>query len=265
MEAIDKTISLCKQAATACLMTIIMAGLSLTVSAQEETLPGAEKEAEDVLSEEDVLDLLEEDSSIEEVIVTGSRLKRDSFDSASPLQIISGDISRESGLFDTAEILQTTAQAAGSQVNNSFNTFVLDNGLGSATIGYRGLGADRTLVLLNGRRVGPAGVGGAPSVADLNLIPTALIQRIENVFDGASAVYGSDAVAGVANIILRSDVDGFEARIAGAQPESGGGPRITGTSRPPLSTSIRTIIPMRTVTFLMPVMNIALRTPRAIS
>lgn len=171
------------------------------------------------LQEEDEDELTE----VEEVIVTGSRLKRSTFNSASPVQIISGEVSRESGLFDTTEILQSTAQSNGLQVNNSFNSFVLDNGIGAATIGFRGLGPERTLVLINGRRVAPAGVGGAPSAPDLNLVPAALIDRVENVFDGASAVYGSDAVAGVSNLILRSDVDGFEVQASGSLPSAGGG------------------------------------------
>ncbi len=187
----------------------------------------------ETLSEEEaaeVAELLEEDEdAVEEIIVTGSRLKRDAFQSVSPMQIISGDLSREAGLFDTTEILQSTAQVNSLQVNNSFNTFVLDNGLGATTIGYRGLGARRTLVLINGRRLGAAGVGAAPSSADLNLIPAVLIDRVENLFDGASSVYGSDAVAGVANIILRSDVDGIEFRVSGAHPETGGGKEHTFT------------------------------------
>ena len=220
MITINKTVALWRYGVFL-ILTMTAMGLSLPVSAQQQAAPDATADEADEADE--IQELLDEGDAVEEVIVTGSRLKRNSFDSASPLQIISGDISREVGLFDTAEILQTTSQTSGVQINNSFNTFVLDNGLGAATIGYRGLGTDRTLVLVNGRRIGPAGVGGAPSAADLNLIPTVLIERIENVFDGASAVYGSDAVAGISNIILRSDVDGFELFVNGTQPQSGGG------------------------------------------
>jgi iron complex outermembrane receptor protein len=166
-------------------------------------------------------DVLQED--VEEVVVTGSRLRRSTYNSASPVQVISGALAREVGLFNTAEILQSTPQASGLQINNSFTSFVLDNGLGASTIGFRGLGADRTLVLVNGRRLAPAGVGGAPSAPDANLIPSALIDRIDNVFDGASAVYGSDAVAGVSNVILRSDIDGLEVGARGSTTETGGG------------------------------------------
>jgi len=172
-------------------------------------------------------DLLEESEEevkevAERITVTGSRIRRAEFSSASPVQIISGEISRELGLFDASQILQTTTQASGQQIDNTFGGFVLDNGPGSATVGFRGLGADRTLVLVNGRRLAPAGVGGAPVAADLNLVPGVMIQRIENLFDGASTVYGSDAIAGVANIILRTDVDGFDFQGSVSVPKNGG-------------------------------------------
>jgi iron complex outermembrane receptor protein len=171
--------------------------------------------------------LLEEEGeevteAVERVTVTGSRIKRQEFSSASPIQVISGDISRELGLFDTNDLLQNTTQASGQQIDSTFNGFVLDNGPGAATVGFRGLGADRTLVLINGRRVAPAGVGGAPVAADLNLIPSILIDRVENLFDGASTVYGSDAIAGVANVILKSNIDGFEFNASTSAPKEGG-------------------------------------------
>ncbi len=81
---------------------------------------------------------------------------------------------------------------------------------GTSTVDLRGLGAERTLVLINGRRAAPSGVEGAPVSPDLNVIPSSLVQRYEILLDGASSVYGSDAVAGVANIILRKDFDGLE-------------------------------------------------------
>jgi len=167
--------------------------------------------------------LVEDDEEEERIVVTGSRIRRSEFDSASPVQVISGDISRELGLFDATEMLQDTNQAAGGQIDNSYGGFVLDNGPGAATIGFRGLGAERTLVLINGRRMAPAGVGGAPTSPDLNLIPAVMIERVENLYDGASTVYGSDAVAGVANVILRQDVEGFELQGSVNKPKGGGG------------------------------------------
>lgn len=166
--------------------------------------------------------LLEEESE-ERIVVTGSRIRRSEFDTASPVQVISGEISRELGLFDATEMLQNTNQAAGAQIDNTFGGFVLDNGPGSATIGFRGLGAARTLVMINGRRMAPAGVGGAPVAPDLNLIPAVMIERIENLYDGASTVYGSDAVAGVANVMLRQDFEGFEIQGSYNQPKGDGG------------------------------------------
>ncbi|NQZ21615.1 MAG: TonB-dependent receptor [Colwellia sp.] len=189
-------------------------------SAQDNNaLSAVEKVA--VESKQDVI--VEEEEEIERVQVTGSRLRRSEFSSASPVQVISGDISRELGLFDAGKMLQGTNQAAGSQIDNSFGGFVLDNGPGAATIGFRGLGADRTLVLINGRRMAPAGVGGAPTAPDLNLIPGVMIDRIENLYDGASTVYGSDAIAGVANVILRQDIEGFEIQASMNSPKGGGG------------------------------------------
>ncbi|MEO2267373.1 TonB-dependent receptor [Pseudoalteromonas sp. YIC-656] len=164
-----------------------------------------------------------EEEAPERIEVTGSRIRRAEFSNASPIQVISGDFSREMGLFDAGEMLQTTNQASGTQIDNTFGGYVLDNGPGSATIGFRGLGAERTLVLINGRRMAPAGVGGAPTSADLNLIPGVMISRVENLFDGASTVYGSDAVAGVANIMLRKDVEGFEIQGSYKQPKGDGG------------------------------------------
>lgn len=106
--------------------------------------------------------------------MTGSRLKRDTYSSIAPLQVISGQVSREVGLIDAADILQESTAASGQQIDLTFQGFVLDNGPGSSTIKLRGLGSGRTLVLINGRRLAPAGVEGAPAAADLNLIPASL-------------------------------------------------------------------------------------------
>ena len=150
-------------------------------------------------------------SDVEEVVVTGSRIKKSTFTSISPLQIISSEVSREAGLIDPADILQESTAATGQQIDTSFVGFVLDNGPGASTLSLRGLGSGRTLLLINGRRVGPGGVEGAPTSPDLNLLPGGLIQRFDLLLDGASSVYGSDAVGGVTNVILRTDFDGWEA------------------------------------------------------
>ena len=185
------------------------------VDVADETQDSSEEEQ--VVVEEEVSasssSIFESDDSVEEVVVTGSRIKRSTFDSIAPLQIISGDISREVGLIDPADILQDSTMATGQQIDSTFQGFVLDNGPGASTLSLRGLGTGRTLLLMNGRRIGPAGVEGAPTAADLNLLPGSLIERYDVLLDGASSVYGSDAVGGVTNVILRSDFDGFEAEI----------------------------------------------------
>lgn len=147
---------------------------------------------------------------MDEIVVTGSRIRRDEFSSAAPVQIIDGQASRELGLIDTAALLQSTTQATGTQIDSTFTAFVVDNGPGAAQINLRGLGVQRVLVLLNSRRVAPGGVGGAPTSPDISTIPNVMIDRIEFLLDGASSIYGSDAVAGVANVIMRKDFEGFE-------------------------------------------------------
>jgi iron complex outermembrane receptor protein len=165
----------------------------------------------------------EDEEATEEIIVTGSRLKRDTYSSIAPLQVITGQVSREVGLIDAAEILQESTASSGQQIDLTFSGFVLDNGPGSSTISLRGLGEARTLVLLNGRRLAPAGVEGAPFAADLNLVPASLVQQYDLLLDGASSVYGSDAVAGVTNIILRKDFNGLEFEAFTNIPEQGAG------------------------------------------
>ena len=154
-----------------------------------------------------------ESAEIEEIVTTGSRIVRDTFSSISPLQVIDGETSRDLGLVDTADLLRQTTVVQGQQITTGLSTSAnlqTESGPGSATAELRGLDVGRTLVLINGRRLAPAGVGGAPSAPDLNMVPGTLIERVDVLLDGASSVYGSDAVAGVVNIIMRSDFDGLE-------------------------------------------------------
>lgn len=169
----------------------------------------------------DDLAALEDDATVDEVVVTGSRLKRDTYSSISPLQVITGQVSREIGLIDPGTILQESTMASGVQVDLTFQGFVLDNGPGATTIDLRGLGAGRTLLLINGRRVAPAGVEGAPVSPDTTLLPGSLVQQYDVLLDGASSVYGSDAVSGVVNVILRKDFDGLELEAFSSVPAAG--------------------------------------------
>jgi iron complex outermembrane receptor protein len=146
-----------------------------------------------------------------EIVVTGSRIRRSEFNSPSPIQVITAEKSSLSGMISASDILQNSSVAAGSgQINNTFTGYVVNGGDGINTVSLRGLGAQRSLVLLNGHRMPPAGVGGTVAAVDLNTIPDSMVSRYEILKDGASSIYGSDAVAGVVNVITRKNVDGFE-------------------------------------------------------
>jgi iron complex outermembrane receptor protein len=158
----------------------------------------------------------------ERIEVTGSNIKRIDTETPSPVTIITRDQIQQSGQRDIAELLRNvSAASAGSQQDNSSGSF---SG-GAQTISLRGLGSASTLVLLNGRRMAPAAYAdpntGNSTVYNLNSIPIDAIERIEILKDGASAIYGSDAMAGVVNIILRRDYTGGE--ISGSYSKNGDG------------------------------------------
>ena len=158
------------------------------------------------------------------VVVTGSRIARDEFSSSSPVQVITREEATIAGLTGLDDILQDSTIAMGStQINDFFAGFVTDGGPGTNTVSLRGLGATRTLVLLNGRRLNPAGTRGTVAAVDLNVIPSAIVQRVEILKDGASSVYGSDAVAGVVNIITNSEFDGVTLNASTSHTFEGGG------------------------------------------
>ncbi|MCW1402129.1 TonB-dependent receptor [Novosphingobium sp. MW5] len=145
------------------------------------------------------------------IVVTGSRIRRDQYNTADSVQIITRSESTQAGFNSTAEVLQSTKVTGGtSQINDLYGGFVVNGGPGVNTVSLRGLGTTRTLVLLNGRRISPAGSRGAVGAADLNVLPNAIIDRVEVLNTGASSIYGSDAVAGVINLVTRRDVNGIE-------------------------------------------------------
>jgi len=166
-----------------------------------------------------------DDGSVSELVVTGSRIKNTEFNSSSPIQVILPDQGTMRGVSDTVELLQSSPIASGSpQINALISTaFVTDGGPGAATISLRGLGADRTLVLLNGRRAGPAGTRGSVSAFDLNVLPQSAIDHVEILKDGASSIYGSDAIAGVVNIVTKKGHDGFDFDAFGSDAQHSGG------------------------------------------
>ena len=147
--------------------------------------------------------------AVDEIVITGSRIRRDAYSDAMPLTVITSEEALLSGLDNVSAMLQGSALASGVQVDNSFTGFVVSGGPGASTFGLRNLDAGRTLVLINGRRYTAAGTRGQVSSVDLNSIPFIAVQRIEVLRDGASSVYGADAVAGVVNIITRRRFDDF--------------------------------------------------------
>jgi iron complex outermembrane recepter protein len=188
-----------------------------------------------VLAQDPAEQIIEEDEeeaaprpSSERIVVTGSLIRRDEFTSTAPIQVITAEIASLEGLVDTAAILQGSTIAAGStQINTQFGGFIVGGGPGVNTVSLRGLGAQRTLLLFNGRRFGPAGVEGRVGSVDLNTIPASAIQRVEILKDGASSIYGSDAVAGVVNVITRTEIDRPELSINANVPLGGGGESIS--------------------------------------
>lgn len=159
------------------------------------------------------------------IFVTGSRIRRDEFTAPAPLTIINPELAIRKGLMDTGEMIQGSPIAAGSsQVTAAISSnFLTNGGIGAATVSLRGLGAERTLVLLNGRRAGPSGTRGSVSSFDLNVLPQSIVEQVEVLKDGASSIYGSDAVAGVVNLITRTDTDGVEFNLFGSVPFDSGG------------------------------------------
>ena len=158
------------------------------------------------------------------IVVTGSRIRRDEFSTIEPITVITADEITQGGFASSTDALQSNAVTAGaSQINNYYAGFVTDGGTGANTLGLRGLGPARTLVLLNGRRLAPGGTRGSLLAADLNVLPTAIVERIEVLKAGASSVYGSDAVAGVVNIITDDKLEGLNLEFQTNVPEVGAG------------------------------------------
>jgi outer membrane receptor protein involved in Fe transport len=148
------------------------------------------------------------DEEGEVVIVTGSRIASQVVDSNAPLQIVSSETIADSGATNIQELLLENP-AFGTPTLSRTNSAFLTSGTGVATVDLRDLGSDRTLVLINGRRV-VASLDGSSTV-DLNVIPTQFLDRIDVLTGGASSLYGSDAIAGVVNFVYKRDFEGLSA------------------------------------------------------
>ena len=158
----------------------------------------------------------EETAGLEEIVVTGSRIARQDYVSNSPVTTVSAEAFQQTGALTPENFLNTLPQVSPDVSSGSNNP---DNN-GRANINLRGLGSNRNLVLLNGRRVVPGDNTGS---VDVNIIPTALVERVEVISGGASAVYGADAVAGALNFILKDDFEGVEADVQYGISEEGDG------------------------------------------
>jgi len=162
------------------------------------------------------------------IVIVGSRLRRTNFNSGAPITIISTNDKLDEGQTTATAVLQSNAITGGNaQVNNAYSGYIVDGGPGTNTLGLRGLGATRTLILLNGRRLAPSGVQGGVSAVDLNTLPPQIIiDRYEVLRDGASSIYGSDAVAGVVNVVTRKKM-GVELFAANSMTGAGAGSQQT--------------------------------------
>lgn len=162
----------------------------------------------------------EEKKAVERIEVTGSRIKRADIEGANPVTVIDRAAIDKIGVTNVGDLLQNLTSSAGAAANTQVNNGSENSG--AIRFSLRGMGDNRTLVLLNGRRI-VAGGSGANSAVDLNNIPVSIIKRVEVLKDGASSIYGSDAIAGVVNIITRNDFEGFEVQLTAGQHSEGDG------------------------------------------
>ncbi|NNG42863.1 TonB-dependent receptor [Pseudoalteromonas sp. NEC-BIFX-2020_002] len=159
----------------------------------------------------------ENEDKLERIEVTGSAIKRTDMEGALPVQVVDRATIDQSGATSVADLIQSLPSMQGFTTPSDS---VGGGGGGIATASLRDLGASYTLVLLNGRRLAPRGSG---STIDLNTIPLAMIERVEILTDGASAIYGSDAIAGVVNFILKDEVNETTIDVNYTRPQESGG------------------------------------------
>lgn len=173
----------------------------------------------------------QDEKTLDVVEVTGSRIKRAAAEGQTPIQVIDREAIEKTGVTSISDLLQQLT-AGGSALNTKFNSsgnfgFPPDGGgvgAGAATVDLRHLGAKRVLVLVDGLRwVNESSASGVSGVVDLNTIPLAAVERIEVLEDGASSIYGSDAIAGVVNIITKREQEGLNFSVRLGQSEEGDG------------------------------------------
>ncbi|MEW4365448.1 TonB-dependent receptor domain-containing protein [Aliikangiella maris] len=144
-----------------------------------------------------------EDTEEQKVTITGSRIKRADIETSSPVQVTSSEEIKLSGYTRIEDLMNSLPQVEAAETS-----FLSNGAAGVATLDLRGMGAERTLVLINGRRLQPGGVYSQNP--DVNQIPAALVERVEVMTGGGSSTYGADAVAGVVNFVMKDNFEGLE-------------------------------------------------------
>ena len=160
----------------------------------------------------------DEEVAIEEVVVTGSRIKRTNFETGAQLHSMDRTEIDAIGVQTIADVLRSSPL----NIYGSFNERSGSSAQSNANIDLRGLGSDRTLVMVNGRRMTGSPAQGASTV-NINMLPMTAIERMDILADGGSAVYGSDAVAGVVNLQMREDFEGLEIQVSGGNRKEDSG------------------------------------------
>ncbi|WP_157982740.1 TonB-dependent receptor plug domain-containing protein [Pseudidiomarina aquimaris] len=201
--------------ANAVLFALMSSSLTLSASAVAQQQQDEDEQEE------------QEEEQVERLKVTGSRLSQTDMENASPVVIISDEDIKNRGFTTAFDALKNLAQNTGQIQGDEFGS---QGGFtpNAQTISLRGLAPGQALILLNGRRLAenPTPYNGQSNFVSLSSIPTAAIERIEVLTNGASAIYGSDAVAGVVNIILKDDVDSTTVSVMGGTTKDGGGDEV---------------------------------------
>src|SRR5512133_1058938 len=200
------------------LVSLITSGVAV---AQDATTPppAAPPAADVVVGDQPAATATSDQEKTEEIVVTGTRIRRKDLTTPAPVTVITREAILASGKVNLGDFLQAMPEQG-----NALNAQVNNGGSGSVRVDLRGLGNLRTLVLMNGRRMVFNGIGLATgSGVDLNTIPTAAIERIEVLKDGASAVYGSDAIGGVINVITKKGFSTSELNAYGGVSSRGDG------------------------------------------
>ena len=160
------------------------------------------------------------EETVERIEVTGSRIRRTDMEGVAPVTVITAEDLANSGYTSIEDLLQASVGNAGRTIEGNETSWTQ----GAHTINLRGMGANRTLVLVNGKRIPqyPTATGGSTTFVDISTFPSSAIERIEILSGGASAIYGSDAVGGVVNIILKRRFEGSALNLRGEKTHEGG-------------------------------------------